>query len=188
MVDNKNLEDMDNLRKLSPEARIKRLNELEKLREEKRKLESLESERLIQQSVAEIKAEETLKEEIEEEERLQRELLKLDKEEEGSLEEKIQKERQSILDEELSNHKQYQMKLSMEPITDLYERLRNIRQDVVSTGEMNNEQERQLMDLSYAMQHKSDAIDHGEYKTSGEQIEDIMSASKSILNYIRKGV
>jgi len=188
MVDNQNLEDIEELRKLSPETRIKRLNELEKIREEKRKLESLESERLIQQSVAEIKAEEILKEEIEEEEILQRRLSKQNKEEEGNLEEKIQKERQSILDEELNNHKQYQMDLSMEPMTDLYDRLRDIRQDVVSTGEMNNEQERQLRDLSYAMQHKSDAIDHGDYKTSSEQIEDIMSASKSILNYIRRGV
>ncbi|MCK5107984.1 MAG: hypothetical protein KAQ83_04620 [Nanoarchaeota archaeon] len=180
----KNLEDMDELRKLSPETRIERL----KVLEEKRKKELLETEKLIQQSVAEIKAEETLKEEIEEEEKTQRELLKLDQEEGASLEETVQNEKQLILDEELGNHKQYQMKLSMEPITDLYDKLRGVYQDVVSTGEMNEQQEKQLMDLNYAMQHKSEAIDHGEYKTAGDKIEDIMSASKSILNYIRHGV
>jgi polyhydroxyalkanoate synthesis regulator phasin len=182
MVD-KNLDNLEDLRKLSPEERIRILKELE----EKRKKELLEAEKLIEQSVAEIKAEEKLKEEIEEEERKQRQSSKLKKIDDTNLEGKVQKEKQMLVDEELSNNKQYQIKLSMEPITNLYDRLRDVYQQVVENGEMTNEQERQIRDLGYAMQHKSDAIDHGEYKTAGEQIEDIISASKSILNYMRRG-
>ena len=45
----------------------------------------------------------------------------------------------------------------------------------------------QLDDLSYALDSKQRDMQAGTYKTSGEQIEDMMSASKSLVNYMRQG-
>jgi outer membrane biosynthesis protein TonB len=176
------IEDIEKLKKLSPEERIAKLKQLE----QKRKKEIKEAEKLIELSVKEIKEDQKLQEEIEEEERLQREKSKRDVEE--GLEEVIEKNKQELMDDQLNTDKQYQIKLSMEPMADLYERLRGVYQDVVSNGEMTTEQQRQLADINYAMQYKSDAMNTGEYRAESKQIEDIISASKSILNYIRKGV
>lgn len=174
-------DDIDEIKKLSPGERIKKLKELE----EKRKKEIEEAERLIKESVEEIKQEQELQEEIEEEERLQKE--KLDSEKNNDLEELVEEAKQKISDEENYANTQYQVKLSMEPVSSLYDKVKEVYQEVQNSGEMSEDQRQQLENISYAMQTKTDAIDSGEYKTKGEQIEDILSASKSIIKYMKRG-
>ena len=174
-------DDITEIKKLSPSKRIEKLKELE----EKRKKEIEEAELLIKESVEEIKQEQKLQEEIEEEERLQKEKLDLNKN--NDLEELVEAAKQKILDEENYVNTQYQVKLSMEPVSNLYDKVKEVYQEVRDSGEMSEGQKQQIENISYAMQTKTDAIDSGEYKTAGEQIEDILSASKSIINYMKRG-
>ena len=172
--------DLD-LKKLSPGERIEKLRKIE----DERKKEIEEAERLIKESVEEIKQEQELRDEIEEEERLQKE--ELDKKKNDNLEVLIEETKQKIIDEEHYANTQYQVKLSMEPLSNLYDKVKEVYQEVRGSGEINEGQKQQLENLSYAMHNKEEAIDAGDYNTVGEQIEGLLSASKRILNYMKRG-
>jgi len=174
-------DDIAEIKKLSPSERIEKLKELEK----KRKKEIEETELLIKESVEEIKQEQELQEEIKSEEKLQKE--KLDPDKNDDLEELVEAAKQKILDEENYVNTQYQVKLSMEPVSSLYDMVKGVYQEVRGRGEMSEEQRQQIENISYAMQTKTNAIDSGEYQTAGEKIEDILSASKSIIKYMKRG-
>jgi len=170
-----------NLKRLSPGERIEKLKKIE----EERKKEIEEAERLIKESVEEIKQEQELREEIEEEERFQKE--ELEKKKNDNLEVLIEETKQKIIDEENYVNTQYQVKLSMEPLSNLYDQVKEVYQEVRGSGEINEGQKQQLENLSYAMHNKEEAINAGDYNTVGEQIEGLLSASKRILNYMKRG-
>lgn len=171
------------LKKLSPAERIEKLKELE----EKRKQEIKKAQDMIKDSVDEIREEQDLLEQIEGEERLQREELEGKKQDQQDLEEMVEGGHEREEEARQAENSQYQIQLSMEPASSLYDKIKNVYRGVQEAGEMTAEQREQIENLSYAVQHKKQAIDSGEYSTSVSQIEDLMSASKSILNYMRKG-
>ena len=105
---------------------------------------------------------------------------------EKSLEETIDKEKKGLNSEELQEHRQYQTQLSQEPTQELYQRVKNIYQQG-KLGKISYEKMSELGDLSYALDYKQRDMQSGTYKTSGEQIDDMMSASKSLVNYMRQG-
>lgn len=173
-------ENLDDIKKLSPGKRIEKLREIE----EKRKKEIEETERMIKESVAEIKKEQEMEEQIAEEERLQKE--ELDKPKNDDLEKIVEEEKQKISDDANYANTQYQVKLSMEPVSSLYAKVKEVYNEVRERGEMTDDQAQQIANLSYAMHSKEEAIDSGRYQTTGERIENILSASKSILHYMNK--
>ena len=177
-MDNENLEE---IKKLSPEERIERLRDFQ----ERQKKEAEEATKIIKDSVAQIKQEERLKRTISVPESKKVDVAGLFKSDEQNLEATIEKEKRELTDEELKEHRQYQNQLSQEPAKELYQRVKSIYQqgkDNISYDKMS-----ELDDLSYALDYKQRDMQAGTYKTSGEQIEDMMSASKSLVNYMRQG-
>ena len=178
-MDNENLEE---IKKLSPEERINRLRKFQ----QKQKKEAAEATKIIEDSVAQIKQEEKLKGVISVPESKQVDVAGLFKSDEQSLEATIEKEKKELTEDELKEHRQYQLQLSQEPAQELYQRVKSMYQQV-KEGSISYDKMRELDDLSYAFDYKQRDMQAGKYKTSGENIEDIMSASKSLVNYMRQG-
>ena len=78
--------------------------------------------------------------------------------------------------------------MSKEAVGDLYNRVKDVYNQIKGTGNITPEQKNSLNDLNYAMQYKANDIKSGTYKTASEEISDVMDASKGILNYMRKGL
>lgn len=175
-------EKLEEIKKLSPEVRIESLRKFQ----EKQKKEAVEATKIIADSVAQIKQEEKLKEAIIVPESKQIDVAGLFKSEEG-LEATIEKEKRELTSEELQEHRQYQTQLSQEPTQELYHRVKSLYQQG-KLGKISYEKMSELDDLSYALDYKQRDMQSGTYKTSGEQIDDMMSASKSLVNYMRKGI
>ena len=57
----------------------------------------------------------------------------------------------------------------------------------VKQGNMGYPERDDLNNLSYALDYKQKDMQSGNYKAASEQVEDIMSASKSLVNYMRHG-
>ena len=175
-------ENLEEIKKLSPEERIGRLRAFQ----EKQKKEAEEAKDIIADSVAQIKQEEKIKEAISIPESKQVDVAGLFKSEEN-LETTIEKEKRELTDEELKGHRQYQAQLSQEPAQELYQRVKSMYQQA-KEGNISYDKMSELDDLSYALDYKQRDMQSGTYKTSGEQIDDMMSASKSLVNYMRKGM
>ncbi|MBL7050983.1 hypothetical protein ISS04_02345 [Candidatus Woesearchaeota archaeon] len=179
----KGADDLEDIKKLSPEERIDRLRKFE----ENKKKEIEEAHKLIEESVSQIKKEEELRDEIETPKPKQVDITKLFEGEEGNLESVVEREKKQLSEGELEKHRQYQHKLSKEAVGDLYNRVKDVYNQVKESGNITSEQQDQLNDINYAMQYKSNDIKSGTYKTASEEISDVMDASKGILNYIRGG-
>ena len=174
-------ENLEEIKKLSPEERIERLRSFQ----EKQKKEAEEATKIIKDSVAQIKQEEKLKEGISVPESKQVDVTGLFKSDEQSLEATLEKEKKELTEDELKEHRQYQFQLSQEPAQELYHRVKSMYEQAKENNLRVFDKMSELDDLSYALDYKQRDMQSGTYKTSGEQIEDMMSASKSLVNYMR---
>ena len=52
---------------------------------------------------------------------------------------------------------------------------------------MSEEQRNELYDIGYAMDNKQQDINQGTYKTTNEQIDEVMGSARSIIKYLRRG-
>jgi hypothetical protein len=173
---------LEEIKKLSPEERIERLRNFQ----EKQKQEAVEATKIIKDSVAQIKQEEKLKKIINVPETRKLSVTELFKPGESNLEETVEKTKRELNSQELQEHREYQTKLSQEPAQELYQRVKNMYEEV-KEGNIGYDKMSELDDLNYALDDKQRDMRSGTYKTSGEQIEDMMNASKSLVNYMRKG-
>ncbi len=82
-----------------------------------------------------------------------------------SLEEVAAKESHKafLSQEEEHSQVQYLSQLSEKPAVDLYDRMKNIYNDVKSSGYISNSQKQELQNINYANRRKLDAIHSGEY-------------------------
>jgi len=175
------MEEIEEIKKLSPKERIEKLKELE----EKRKKEIEEAEELIKKSVDEIQKEQEIIEQGEVSHADDGGVKKLTDEE--YLESKVGKEELKFSKEEIEQHTQYSVGLSKEPVSELYDKVKDIYQTVKQTGQMTSEQQNAVNDFNYAVQYKSEDIHKGAYEIKSEAVSNIISASKQIINYMRQG-
>ncbi|MFC1728037.1 hypothetical protein ACFLZ7_01065 [Nanoarchaeota archaeon] len=177
MADEKELED---IKKLPPEERISKLKELE----EKRRQEIEEAKELVKQSVDEITKEE--EERFIEEKIINEEEERAEHIAEGDLEETVGKEEPNLTEEESRAHQAYTQHLREETKTnDLYSMAKNLANEVQEKGYVSAEQQHRLNDLNHAQQYKKQDIQSGKYKTAGEDINDALNATKSLLDTVR---
>lgn len=196
--------DIDEIKKLSPEERIKQLKKLE---EDKRK-EIEEAEKLIKESVVELEREEKIKQEIpipqikavdigglftkEEKEifatkRYQSakkpsgEEKPIQEKKETTLEDTVWEEQKNLSQEQLAQQRQYGEQLAVEQPTHLYEMAKEIRDDFYETGQIDNAK---LYALDVATRRKEEAFG-GEYKSSSEELQEQFGSAKSIIKYLR---
>lgn len=174
------MEEIDKIKKLLPEERIDKLKELEK----KRKKEIQEAEELIKQSVDEIQKQQEIIEQVEVPSVGQDGVKKLGEDDED-LEKKVSGDELRLSREEVEQHTQYSVGLSKEPVSELYNKVKDIYQTIKQTGEMTSEQQNAVNDFNYAVQYKAEDINKGAYETPGEAVSNIISASKQIINYMR---
>jgi len=182
--------ELEELKKLSPEERIERLRKIA----EKNKKEIEEAQKLIKKSQEEL-----------EEKRKQLEKIPIPQLKAISIEELFSEDEKQIFETKRfirrrqrrnlehsvneqarrEEQRQYQIKLSQEPLQKLYEIAQNIYREVRQTGELNEEQRQQITNINYALQRKEQDINNGKYKASSEEIQGLMSVTKSIMKYIR---
>ena len=174
-------ESLEEIKKLSPEERISKLREFQEIK----KREAAEARDIIADSVAQIKQEEKIKEVISVPESKKVDVVGLFKSE-GGLESTIENKKIQLTEEELREHRQYQAQLSQEPAEELYQRVKSMYQQV-KEGNIGSPEMNKLNDLSYAFDYKKDDIASGNYQMASEEIEEMMSASKSLINYMRHG-
>ena len=196
--------DIDELKKLSPEARIKRLKELE---EEKRK-EIEEAEQLIKQSVGEIEREEKIKQEVpipqmkavdvgelftQEEKQVfatkrYQKIEKTDDEEakpaekEKTLEEEVREMQPRLTAEQVEQQKQYGQALAGEQPNRLYDLAREVYDEFKETGIVDQEK---IYALDVGIRTKDEVSPGGEYKSTSEQMQEQFGSAKSIIQYLR---
>ena len=199
--------EIDELKKLSPEERIKRLKKLE---EEKRK-EIEEAEKLMKESVTELEREEKIKKDVPipqvqavdidqlftaEEKQLvatkkyqdsklrleEGEEKKLGKEKpEKTLEDEVWKEQLNLSEEQLEQQRQYGEQLAAEPANQLYEAARDAYEEFRETGAVDPAT---VYRLDVAIREK-DASGGGEYKADSERMQEQFGSAKSIVKYLR---
>lgn len=197
--------DLDEIRKLSPEERIKRLRKLE---EEKRK-ELEEAKKLIDESAVELEREEKIKKETpvpqmkavdmgqlftQEEKQVfatkrykEKELKEPEDEkppakpEEKTLEDEVWKEQLNLSEEQLEQQRQYGEQLASEPASELYQAARDAYDDFRETGAVDPAT---VYRLDVAIREK-DASSGGEYRASSERMQEQFGSAKSIVKYLR---
>jgi hypothetical protein len=197
--------EIDEIKKLSPEERIKRLKELE---DEKRK-EIEEAEKLIKESVVEIEQAEDIKQKIpvpqmkavdidnlftqEEKQvfatkRYQDSKLKTadekkpeEKPEETTLEDAVWEEQKNLTEEQIAQQRQYGEQLATEQPTQLYEMAKELKNEFYETGQVD---QAKLYALDVATKRKDEAFG-GEYKSPTEEAEEQFGSAKSIVKYLR---
>jgi len=196
--------DIDELKKLSPESRIKRLKALE---EEKRK-EIEEAEQLIKESVGELEREEKIKQEVpipqmkavdvgqlftQEEKQVfatkrYEKFEKVDdseepvQKEEKTLEEEVREMQPRLTAEQVEEQKQYGQALAGEQPSRLYDMAREVYDEFKDTGVVDQEK---MYALDIATRMKDDAAPGGEYKSTSEQMQEQFGSAKSIIQYLR---
>lgn len=198
--------DIDEIKKLSPEERIKRLKKLE---EEKRK-EIEEAEKLIEQSTVELEREEKIKKEIpipqvkavdigglftQEEKQIfatkryqERKLSEPEEEKppekpgEKTLEEEVWKDHLQLTPEQVEQQKQYGEKLAMEQPNQLYQMAREAYNEFKETGQVD---QGTVYALGVAASAKDDATPGGEYRAPTEEAQEQFGSVKSIIKYLR---
>jgi len=169
--DEEDKSEIDELKKLSPEQRIKKARELE----EKTKKELEEAEKLIKSSEDELeekrKVETLHPTEIEE--------RAVDRAFEGEqLEETVQKEQPKATDEEVAQQSTYDIgKLSKAPINELNERLQYFDEMKSQYGSLTQQQQAEAKNIGSALYEKADATP---YKTGGEKAQEMGHSQKMV--------
>ena len=199
--------DIDEIKKFSPEERIKRLKKLE----ENKRQEIEEAEKLIKESVVELEQEEKIKRKIpvpqmkavdignlftqEEKQifatkRYQDSKVKTSEEEkpkeeepkEETLEDTVWREQPQLTQEQVDEQRQYGEQLAKgESAGGLYEMAKEIRDDFYNTGQVDSAK---LYALDVATQRKDEAFG-GQYKSPTEEAEEQFGSAKSIIKYLR---
>jgi hypothetical protein len=194
---------LDELKKLSPEERIKRLKELQE--QDKKEIE--EAQKLIKESEEQAEAEEELKRKIPvpqlksvDIESLftpeEKELFKTKRYLEGKKQEKAEEPKEKPLEQtvfeeapkkipdEILETKQYGMELSKSPASALRERAENIYQQFKQTGEITYDQKKELDAIGYAEAYKMQDIQAGGYDADRRAAEDMVVTQK-IKNWLQ---
>ena len=196
--------ELEKLKKLSPEERIKKLKELQE--EDKREIE--EAQKLIHESEeqAEHEAELTRKIPVPQLKSVdieslftseEKELFKIKryagekkpaeekkKPEEKPLELTVAEEAPRMLPEEIIESRQYGLELSRKPASILRERAENIYQEVKKTGEITYQQKKELDAIGYAEAYKMQEIQEGGYEADRRTAEDMVVTQK-IKNWLQ---
>jgi DNA repair exonuclease SbcCD ATPase subunit len=185
--------DFDRIRKMAPDKRVKVLRELQEKLDEFIKEKSKE----IQESQTEIKdAQDFLKEAEEELQVLEEmqaeapkirkvdveELFKPAKDKEENLENIAEKEAPRPAFTQ-SEQEAYISKLAQQPVSTLYERISQIRNEIKATGLMSNYQQERLEQFREALTEKEEAVRAGEY-APGKKAEHLMSAAEKAVAYL----
>lgn len=168
--------DLNELKKLSPEERIKKLKELET----ERKKEIEEAENIIKSSI----------EEIDERDELVRKIEVPDLEEisygksSSLLEETVQSESNNLSPEaaeEAMKHSAYITSLSKQPMDELYQRILGINGNVEKSGDMNEDDKMEFYVMNRAIAQKQKDIEEGIYNTS-ERVDKSIDTGRRILD------
>ena len=207
-------DELEELKNLSPEDRIKKLKEIQERRkkeiEEAQELMSLTEEELKQLQrdkdqlpIPELKSdtfENLLGETDKEMFRMKRFVKERTAVSEGKksdgtatafeevpLEETLRRDAPQVSPElrEAMEKEQYVKQLAMLPAQQLYNAIKGIQESYQSTGLITDDQRGELYTLNKAMQEKADAIRAGEYNPS-EYIKKEVDAGSSIINKLMK--
>lgn len=200
--------DLDDIKKLSPEERIRKLKKLE---EEKRK-EIEEAEKLIKESEGEIEEEEKIRQKIpvpqmkavdignlftaEEKQifatkRYQDSRLSVTEEEEkdkkpaekeSTLEDTLWKEQPNLTEQQFEEQRQYGEQLAQEGADQLYQMAKEVYNGFKETGQVD---QGKLYALDVAARRKEEEFPGGMYKASSERVEEQFGSAKSIIKYLR---
>jgi hypothetical protein len=172
--------EIDELKKLSVEERIKKLKEIE----QKNKDEIKKAQEMLKQSEFELEEKEKEKEstpipqmkaadigELFTEE--EKQLFKTKRFEEKkpakkeALEETVFSEGKKLKPEQIEQiQQQYRTQLSRKPVDELYDRMKNIYQNIQASGAVSPEQVNQINNIEYAIDKKKEDIEKGEYNPS----------------------
>lgn len=208
-------DELKDLERLSPEARIKKLKELE----EKRKKEIEDAQELLKKSEAQLEEEKKIIEQIpipqlravdidslfsESEKELfkakrftsaaakKEEKIKQKVADQVDLEETLEQEAHHVKPEQQELQKQYQIELSQEPAAKLAEMAHNLYETVKQQGgDMNDYQRQQAYNIEKAKEMKDAAVKSGSYNPDDYQrrqldlLDDV--SSKLIVSYKRAG-
>ena len=168
-------EDIEDIKKLSPEERIKRLKELEKQNQEEIK----KAQDMIKESEDEIAIEEKVKQ-VEIPESGEVDVSRLFKKEED-LEETVKKEQPQLSEEELRHQQEY---LSQLPTQRIEQRAEYLQQRFEQTGYVTNEQRAELGQMYQEIRQREKGLSQGTYKSSSSHIDEEISVAKSITKTI----
>ena len=174
-------DDINNVKKLSVEDRIKKLKEIEK----KNKEEIKKAQDLLRESEEELEEKDKERADIpipqmravdidalfseEERQMFKAKHFREDKhkKEDIVLEDTVSVEERKLKPEQIEIvQQQYRTQLSKEPIKNLYNKVNEIRQNVSSNGYMSEEQQRQVANIEYALDRKREDIESGAYNPS----------------------
>ncbi len=201
--------DIDDLKSLSPEERIKKLKELE----DKKKKEIEEAKKLIKESQSEISEETKKKMQLpidqlksmdidsllsdEEKEIFQAKRFiptkkKIEKKEktvesqEIPLEFTVEAEKPKVPVEEIEKQQQqYLLRLSQEPMHDLYGKVREMRVSVEEKGYVSPQQAYEMTQIYGALQRKEEQAAAGEYNApDSKRLEKETDAAKRMIDDI----
>ena len=181
----------EDLKKLSPKERIKKLKEIQ----EKRKEEIEEAQKLLKQAQEESDIEDQLKEipipqvtavDIDElfspeEKELFRAIRFVDiKKKEETVEEKVQKKEEGLESiaeeaprmtaEEAAHREDYVSQLSMAPTEKLYSRAKEIYSQFKEQGYLTSEQQKEFTNIEYANKQKMEDIQTGKYTEASKVV------------------
>lgn len=191
--------EIDELKKLSVEERIKKLKEIE----QKNKDEIKKAQEMLKQSEFELEEKEKEKESTpipqmkatdigelftEEEKQLFKtkrfDEKKVTKKE--ALEETVFSEGKKLKPEQIEQiQQQYRIQLSREPVDELYNKMKNIYQNIQASGAVSPEQVNQINNIEYAIDKKKEDIEKGEYNPS-EYIANRLVAVQQIGEDLKK--
>lgn len=202
------VEEIDKLKGLSPEERIKRLKELE----QKRKKEIESAQKLIKQTEIEIEEKSKEKQQLPIPQLKSEDLASLTSKEEkeifkikryeSSSEKKETKNKEpkpdlrleeTIWQEKLPEEKrleanvQYQQQLATQPIDQLKEKLEYLNQNSQS---LSYDQKKEVSNINYALQKKMDDIESGKYRpddySTVKEVQESLSMAKKIENSYKR--
>lgn len=173
-------EDIEETKKLTVEERIKKLKEIEK----KNKEEIQKAQNLLRESEEELVDKDKEKADIpipqlksvdigalsseEEKQMFKAKTFKDDvPQKKEVLEETVFEEEKKLTPEQQQQaQQQYRTQLSQQPIEQLYDKVNDIRGNVSSSGYMNEQQQKELNNIEYALDKKQQDINDGEYSPS----------------------
>ncbi|MEM4240198.1 MAG: hypothetical protein QXK08_03325 [Candidatus Woesearchaeota archaeon] len=186
--------DFDRIRKLPPERKIKVLRELQE------KLADFIKERSeeIAKSQQEIKDAQDFLKEAEEELRVLEEMQerapgikKVDVEKLFKPAKKKGRGLESIAEEDApkapptaAEHDAYISRLAQMPVSDIYERIRAIGNEIRTTGTISPYQQQRLEMFGEALQEKEEAIREGRYEP-GRKAEALLTAAERAISYAK---
>ena len=195
---------INELKKLSPKERIKKLKELQ----EKDKKEIEEAQHLIRESEEQAAREEETEKipipqlkavDIEalfspEEQELFKAKRFIAPKEKAAVEEKLPKARPleevaaeapKLSFEEEKAHVDYLNQLSKAPAAELKEKVNSIYKSVKDTGYMSSGQQEELNNIHYATQRKMKDIEAGKYTEVGKEVADAMVLTEKMKNWLQ---